>query len=70
MAADLGGVQYTSYEDTLAFMGSPGSPGQLAEVFDALNEINVQLDLQDESLNYDDHIDASLLTNLFEGTTR
>ena len=70
MAADLGGVQYTSYEDTLDFMGTDESPGQLAEVFSSLNEINVQLDLQDDELVYSDHIDASLLTDLFEGKTR
>ena len=70
MAADLGGVQYTSYEDTLEFMGTAESPGQLAEVFSSLNEINVQLDLQDEELVYADHIDASLLTDLFDGKTR
>ena len=70
MAADLGGVQYTSYEDTLEFMGSPESPGKLAEVFDSLNAINLQLDLQDETLSYDNHVDGSLLTDLFEGETR
>ncbi|MEM9008663.1 MAG: ABC transporter substrate-binding protein [Cyanobacteria bacterium P01_F01_bin.86] len=70
MAADLGGVQYTSYEDTLEFMGSAESPSTLATVFDSLNEINVQLDLQDDLLSYDDHIDGSLLTDLFEGATR
>lgn len=70
MAADLSGVKYTTYEDTLEFMGTDDSPGTLADVFSSLNEINIQLDLQDGDLNYADHTDASLLTNLFEGKTR
>ncbi|MEL7356108.1 MAG: ABC transporter substrate-binding protein [Cyanobacteria bacterium J06560_6] len=70
MAADLGGVKYTTYENTMEFMGTPDSPGTLSEVFGSLNDINIQLDLQDGDLEYDEHIDASLLADLFEGETR
>lgn len=70
MAADLGGVEYTTYEDTLDFMGTPDSPGRLAQVFSDLNEINLQLDLQDTELSYEDYVDASLVQDLFEGETR
>lgn len=70
MAADLGGVEYTSYEDTLAFMGTAETPGKLAQIFNDLNEINLQLDLQDGDLSYDNHVDASLLEGLFDGQTR
>ncbi|MGF1499559.1 MAG: ABC transporter substrate-binding protein [Elainellaceae cyanobacterium] len=70
MAADLGGVQYTSYENALEFMGTPAAPGRLGEVFRDLNEINLQLDLQDEALAYDNHVDAALIQGLFDNQTR
>ena len=65
-----GGVQYTSYEDTLDFMGSDGTPGKLQQVFEDLNSINLSLALQDNPLNYADHVDASVVNGLFEGHER
>ena len=70
MAADLGGVQYTSYEDSVEFLGTADEPGKLGQIFSDLDAINLSLDLQDESLVYDNHIDASIQEGLFEGHTR
>ena len=65
-----GGVQYTSYEDTLDFMGTDETPGKLQQVFEDLNSINLSLALQDNPLNYADHVDASVVNGLFEGHER
>jgi NitT/TauT family transport system substrate-binding protein len=70
MAADLGGVQYTTYEESVDFLGKPGAPGRLGQVFSDLNAINLSLDLQDAELVYDDHVDAAVQEGLFEGVDR
>ena len=70
MKEALEGVQYTTYEDSVEFLGNSEKPGKLKGIFDSLNDINIQLDLQDGALNYADHIDASLHNGLFGGKTR
>jgi NitT/TauT family transport system substrate-binding protein len=69
MKEALTGVKYTSYEETLDYMPADGD-GKLKEVFDAFNEINMQLDLADAPLAYEPYINGSLLPGLFEGKTR
>lgn len=69
MKEALEGVKYTTYEDALAYMPTSGD-GTLREVFDAFNEINISLDLQDAALPYEPYIDGSLLEGLFEGFER
>jgi NitT/TauT family transport system substrate-binding protein len=69
MKADLGGVYYTSYEDALEFFGI-GGPPKLKTVIEGLNEINVDLDLMDRPLAYEDIVDPTLTDELFEGKTR
>jgi NitT/TauT family transport system substrate-binding protein len=66
MAADLGGVRYTNYEESVAFLGTEAQPGKLAEIFADLNEINLSLDLQDAALIYEQQVDPSFLEGLFE----
>ncbi len=69
MKEALAGVKYTTYEETLAYM--PLSEDcKLREVFDAFNDINLSLDLQDAALPYAPCIDGTLLPDLFEGKTR
>ena len=70
MAADLGGVYYTSYEDAIEFFGADGQPPKLKQVIDDLNEINVSLDLMDEPISYEDMVDPTLTVGLFEGHPR
>ncbi|MEB3355503.1 MAG: ABC transporter substrate-binding protein [Synechococcales bacterium] len=70
MAVDLEGVQYTSYDAALAFMGTPATPGKLSQVFRDLNKINLQLDLQDEALEYSNHVDVTLIQGLFDHQSR
>jgi NitT/TauT family transport system substrate-binding protein len=69
MAIDIQGLTYTSYEDTVEFMG-PGGPEKLKDVVEALNDINVSLDLMDEPIPYETMVDASLLPTLWDGHTR
>ncbi len=69
MRADLGGVYYTSYEDALEFFGIGQSP-KLKDVIDSLNTINVDLDLQDKALAYEDIVDPTLTDGLFDGHKR
>jgi len=70
MAADLGGVEYTSYEDSVEFLGSADGPGTLGQIFSDLDAINLSLDLQDEALTYENHVDPSLQDGLFDGAKR
>ncbi|MGI9334524.1 MAG: ABC transporter substrate-binding protein [Gammaproteobacteria bacterium] len=69
MQADLAGVYYTSYEDALEFFGVGRAP-KLQGVVDALNGINVDLDLQDKEIPYAAMVDAGLTEGLFEGKKR
>ena len=65
MKADLGGVYYTSYEDALEFFGI-GGPPKLKTVIEGLNAINVDLDLMDGPLAYEDIVDPTLTDGLFD----
>ncbi|MFT6913393.1 MAG: NitT/TauT family transport system substrate-binding protein [Paracoccaceae bacterium] len=69
MKEALEGVKYTTYEEAMAYMPM-SQDGKLREVFDAFNEINISLDLQDAALAYSPYIDGSLLPGLFDGKTR
>lgn len=69
MKVSLEGVVYTSYEDAVNFMGSGGKT-ELKSIFDAFNEINIGLELQDSELTYGDHVDPSTIDGLFDGKTR
>jgi NitT/TauT family transport system substrate-binding protein len=69
MAIDIQGLTYTSYEDTMEFMGAGGAE-TLRPIIASLNDINVSLDLMDETIPYEAIVDASLLPSLWEGHTR
>ena len=70
MKEALAGIKYTSYEDSVAYLPSAAGDGQLKEVFDAFNDINVVLELQDAPLDYQPYVDGSVLDGLFDGQTR
>ena len=70
MKEALEGVKYTSYEESLTYLPSSSGKGKLKEVFDAFNEINVALDLQDAPLEYSPYVDGSALEGLFDGFKR
>ena len=70
MKEALAGVKYTSYEESVDYLPSASGDGQLKEVFDAFNEINVALDLQDKPLEYQPYVDGAVLKGLFDGKTR
>jgi len=70
MKESLAGVKYTSYEESAAYMPSADGPGKLKEVFDAFNDINITLELQDKPLEYQPYVDGSVIKDLFSGKTR
>ncbi len=70
MAADLGGVYYTSYEDALEFFGIGGTQAKLGDVIESLNEINVDLDLMDAPISFDVMVDPTLTDGLFDDHKR
>ena len=69
MKEALAGVKYTTYEEAVEYMPADGN-GKLREVFDAFNDINISLDLQDAPLPYAPYIDGALLDGLFDGHAR
>lgn len=70
MQADLGGVYYTTYEDAKEFFGTDGGEPKLKTVIKALNDINVDLDLMDGPIAYEDMVDPTLTEGLFDGHKR
>ncbi|MDA7965330.1 ABC transporter substrate-binding protein [Ruegeria sp.] len=70
MKEALAGVKYTSYEESADYLPSDGSDGKLKEVFDAFNDINLTLELQDAPLSYQPYVDGTLLNGLFDGHDR
>ena len=44
--------------------------GPFKETFDTVMQLNIEQDVADEALVYEDQVDASLLVDLFEGHTR
>jgi NitT/TauT family transport system substrate-binding protein len=70
MKEALEGVKYTSYEESVAYLPSASGAGKLKEVFDAFNDINITLDLQDGPLEYQPYVDGAALDGLFDGHKR
>ncbi len=64
------GVNYTSYEENVELFGAPGTRGTVYDNFDALMEISIDVELADEPLVAEEHIDKSLLDGLWDGHTR
>lgn len=63
-------LSYTSYEDALAYMGKPGEPGKLHEIFDTVMQLNLENGAADVKLDASQQIDSSVIQNLFDGKTR
>ena len=64
------GVDYTSYEETVALFGKPGEQGSTYPMFDKLMDLALEVDLADAPLSADKSINKSLLDNLWEGHKR
>jgi NitT/TauT family transport system substrate-binding protein len=56
---------YTDYDTALGYIGEPGKPGKLYEIFDTVMELNVENGAADEKLNADTEIDPSVIPGLF-----
>jgi NitT/TauT family transport system substrate-binding protein len=61
---------YTSYEEALDFMGSPGTPGKLHAAFDQVMDLNIEYGAADVRLVANDEIDASIIQGLFDDAAR
>ena len=70
MKEALEGVKYTSYEESVAYLPTSSDDGKLKDVFDAFNDINLALDMQDGPLEYKPYVDGEALKGLFDGHTR
>ena len=70
MKEALEGVKYTTYEESVEYLPSASGDGKLKDVFDAFNDINIALDLQDGPLEYQPYVDGALMDGLFDGHTR
>ena len=70
MKEALAGVEYTSYEESVEYLPSAAGDGKLKEVFDAFNDINLTLELQDGPLEYQPYVEGSTLDGLFDGHDR
>lgn len=64
------GLVYTSYEDTLDYLGKPGAPGKLYALFDEVMELNLEYGAATTKLDAGRQIDNHLIDGLFDGKTR
>lgn len=63
-------MKYTSYEEALDFMGTPGDPGTLYDAFDRIMELNLEYGAAGTRLDASSEIDSSVIADLFEGHAR
>ncbi|MEM1346176.1 MAG: myristoyl transferase, partial [Pseudomonadota bacterium] len=63
-------LDYTTYEDAVAFLGAAGGTGKLHGVFDEVMQLNLDFGAADTALVAADEIDNTLLTDLFDGHER
>lgn len=66
LVTHLQGITYTSYSAVQRMMGTNSRTGSLFQSFSDLNTIHLDLGLQNGPLFYDDHIDNSLIPDLFD----
>lgn len=73
-AADFNDVlktlTYTSYEDAVGYLGSPGQPGKLYGIFADVMELNLENGAAEDRLDANKQINSSLIPDLFKGHTR
>ncbi|MFK7893003.1 MAG: ABC transporter substrate-binding protein [Granulosicoccus sp.] len=63
-------LAYTSYEQSLEFLGTPDAPGTLYGFFDQIMELNIEFGASEVTLDAAKEIDAAVLTGLFDGAAR
>jgi NitT/TauT family transport system substrate-binding protein len=63
-------MKYTSYEEALAFMGTPGEPGTLHDAFEDIMALNLEYGAAEVRLDPAREIDSSIIADLFEGHAR
>lgn len=63
-------LTYTSYEQSVDYLGSTDKPGTLFGFFDQIMELNLEFGAAELKLDAAAEIDSSVLTGLFDGATR
>jgi NitT/TauT family transport system substrate-binding protein len=63
-------LEYTPYEEAVAFMGTGGQRGKLHDIFDQVMALNLENGAADVKLDSNQQIDNSIITGLFDGHTR
>ncbi|WP_372675135.1 ABC transporter substrate-binding protein [Aquicoccus sp.] len=63
-------LDYTTYEDAVAFLGTGGETGKLHGVFDEVMQLNIDYGAAETVLDPVEEIDNALLTGLFDGHDR
>ncbi len=63
-------LAYTTYEESVDFLGTGGGTGQLHAVFDEVMQLNLDYGAADAALDAAQEIDNTLLTGLFDGQAR
>ena len=56
---------YTDYATTSDYIGSPGKPGKLYEIFDTVMQLNIDYGAADKMLDVNNQIDPSVIPGLF-----
>ncbi len=63
-------LAYTTYEEAVAYLGTPDAPGKLHSAFDQIMELNLEFGAAEVQLDPAREIDPSVLDGLFDGQTR
>lgn len=63
-------LAYTTYEDSVTYLGTEAAPGTLIALFDQVMQLNLDYGAADIKLDAAQQIDASVVTGLFDGAKR
>ncbi|MFK7859190.1 MAG: ABC transporter substrate-binding protein [Granulosicoccus sp.] len=63
-------LAYTTFEQSVEFLGTPDAPGTLYGFFDQIMELNLEFGAAELALEADKEIDTSVLTGLFDSAKR
>lgn len=63
-------LAYTTYEEAVAYLGTPEAPGTLHAAFEQIMELNMEFGAAEVRLDPAQEIDPSVLDGLFDGQTR
>lgn len=70
MAEAMKGLKFATYEEAVDLFGTNEKPGRFQQIFETVMQLNIEQGVADAPLKYGERVDASFLTDLFEGHTR